>query len=202
MSKCRAFTFCNDNFCDQDLARLAGVECRYIMFGKRMEVGSTSICLQGYVYFKWPRSEASVRRMFEPWEVLPAYGGCKEHLSKIEKLDEVCERGSRPLAIITKRDSGYEKPEARRSATLKRYEEARKAAREGRFEEIPCDLYMRYNAAWHNIHAEQLAKQRMVLLPRPAIEKSVTFLDPRFENDVARFCEQNDRYKTPEKFGF
>lgn len=146
MSRSRNYCFTLNNYTDLEVADLARAECKWLGYGK--EVGENlTPHLQGLVCFATMKSLAQVKK-------LPGFA--RAHLEKMrgsfEQAKTYCakdgqfeERGEPPMTQGQKGD-----------ANVERFDDARKAAEEGRFEDIPSDIYMRMDNACHRIHARAI----------------------------------------------
>jgi len=127
------FTFNNypaefscDDALDSWLQRLAS---KYAIAGREIGVSGTPH-LQGYVQFSNPRSFTSVRKLLTGCHVEPAKGTAQQSRKYCSKDGSFRELGSCP------EDPG--------NREIKRWEDARSLAKEGKFDEIPADIYVRY----------------------------------------------------------
>lgn len=143
-SKARAFCFTLNNYTAQHEQALKDLDCQYIVFGH--EVGEQGTPhLQGYVYFTNPRSVVAVRKLF-PWHVEVAKGDADQNRDYCTKDDDFYEKGVKP---ISNNQKGVNERE--------RFRVARAAAAEGRFADVPDDIYIRYYGAIKRIRQEDAA---------------------------------------------
>lgn len=116
------------------------LECKYIIYGK--EVASTGTPhLQGFVSFENQMTlKAAIKR-------LP---GCHVEVAVCpEKAIEYCKKDG----DFTERGRYLTKEEKGKKERL-RWDEARELAKEGRFEEIQSEMYIRYRSTLQNIYRE------------------------------------------------
>lgn len=121
----RHYCFTLNNYTSADIEYLSTVACCYIIYGK--EVGESGTPhLQGYVRFdnavampKWP-----MKPHFEPAKTVD------QAIAYCQKDGDIYERGTRPATQAEKGDKGKV-----------RNAEIWKAAKEGRFEDVPFGLY-------------------------------------------------------------
>lgn len=139
MSKHRAFTYTHNNYPDTQLQD--NLECKYIIYGK--EVGESGTPhLQGFVFFEHPiRLSAAIKKL--PGCHVEVAIAPEAAIEYCKKDGNFTERGIPPMSQKRKGECNAE-----------RYEQARKLARQGNFEEIPADIYIRYRTTLHAIHAE------------------------------------------------
>jgi len=132
---------------------------QYLVFGR--EVGEEGTPhLQGFVSFSerktlsWLKSNFSERAHFKPADGTP------------QQASDYCKKGNPPFTVKNPDpDADFwedgEVPESRGAAggkrQIERYDEARQAAKEGRFDDIPSDLYIRHRTSFHAIRGEQSA---------------------------------------------
>lgn len=140
MSRSRNFTFTHNNY--ENTVLEDSVECKYIIYGKEVAPTTGTPHLQGFVSFETLKSVKQVRALF--------VGSHVEVAKTIDQAIEYCkkegdwtERGQPPLT-----------PKEKGAKEKLRWEEARQLAREGRFEEIQSEMYIRYRSTLHAIHNE------------------------------------------------
>lgn len=148
MTKYRSFCFTYNNYPDELkdddpldawLHRLGGI---YAIAGREVAPGTGTPHLQGYVRFKNTRVVTTVRTLLTGCHVDPARGTpsqCRKYCSKEGKYREV---GEIPV------DSGEKERE--------RWTTALRAAKEGRFDDVPADIYIRYVGNLHRIRRDVL----------------------------------------------
>lgn len=128
MPKSRSYCFTINNYGEDDLEQLEQIECTYIVYGN--EVGDSGTPhLQGYVRFKNARQFGSVSKDFPRAHLEIARGSPKQNRDYCTKSGEFIERGEFPD------DGGL--------CEKQRWEDARKSAKEGKFDDIPADIYLR-----------------------------------------------------------
>lgn len=141
MSSSRNWCFTLNNYTAEDEARLASLSCKYIVYGR--EVGESGTPhLQGYVEFNKGRKFEKVKSLLGDSVHLEMRRGTSKEASDYCKKDgNFFEQG----VISKSADGGDEK---------KRWEDARVAAMEGRFNDIPADLYCRYMGNFKKIRLD------------------------------------------------
>lgn len=165
--RARFWTFTYNNYPEEAISKLLGFEWQYVGFAK--EVGKKGTPhLQGCFYFKNQRTWGAINNklqkigvaigFFEPAKGTPtqAIGYWKtpeqthpERGKKNPREEDVYEAGVPPKDPA---DGG--------SAEQQRWEDARTAAKEGRLDDIPAELYSRYYRTW-----KEIAKDHMVEPP-------------------------------------
>jgi len=147
MSKARDYCFTLNNYTDAHIQALEDLDCVYIVYGK--EVGESGTPhLQGYVRWASPRTfNATKTAMPDGTHIERKKGTCKQAIDYCKKDGDVYERGDPPM---TQEEKG--------AANKRRYAEALDAAKEGRFDDIPEDLYTRHYQTYKKIREDYLPK--------------------------------------------
>jgi len=120
--------FNDDPALDAWLNRLGGKFC---VAGRELAPGTGTPHLQGYIEFANPRSIANIRKLLTGCHVEPARGTpsqCRTYCTKDGNFVEV---GEPPAEDAGPREK-------------QRWDDARALAKEGKFDEIPSDIYIRY----------------------------------------------------------
>lgn len=148
MTKHRAYIFTwnnypNDYRDDDPLDTwLHGLRCVYAVAGREVAPGTGTPHLQGYCRWKNPRSITAVRTLLAGCHVEPAKGTptqCRTYCTKDDSFREV---GTIPV------DPG--------DAEKERWQDALLAAKEGRFDDVAPDIYIRYVGNLHRIRRDVL----------------------------------------------
>lgn len=143
MSRSRNFVFTLNNYTDAHLEQLASIECKYLGFGK--EIGEKlTIHLQGVIVFETLKSLKQAIKLLKGAHVEVMKGNLEQAISYCQKEGDYAERGERPK-------SQKERGQAGKEAEQERWDLARRAAVEGRFDDIPSDIYIRHDTALHRI---------------------------------------------------
>lgn len=130
----------DDHALDAWLHQLGGI---YAVAGREISPTTGTPHLQGYVAFANPRSLASIRKLLVGCHVEPARGTpqqCRQYCIKDESFREL----------------GDPPPEDPGTREKQRWENARALAKEGRFDDIPADIYVRYIGNLHRIYRDTL----------------------------------------------
>lgn len=138
MSRSRNFTFTHNNYPNTELED--ALECKYIIYGKEVGASGTPH-LQGFVSFDNATTLKSVIKKLPGCHVEVAIAP-DAAIEYCKKDGDFTERGS----FLTSKQKGEKE--------RLRWDEARQLAKEGRFEEIQSELYMRYRNTIHAIYAE------------------------------------------------
>lgn len=149
MSKARGFCFTLNNYTEDDETEALGLwwpdGVQYVVVGK--EVGKCGTPhLQGFIRFHSPRTLNSMMNSFfsgrAHWE--GQRGTCTQAATYCKKDGDFFEWGDCPKDQAQKGDAERE-----------RWELARALAREGKFLEIPTDIYVRNMSAWQRIYLQE-----------------------------------------------
>nr|QUS52598.1 replication protein A [Mute swan feces associated circular virus 5] len=148
MAKYRSYIFTYNNYPDELNTDdpldtwLHGLGGLYAVAGREISPTTQTPHLQGYVRWKNPRSITTVRALLTGCHVEPAKGTpvqCRTYCIKDQKYREC---GTPPV------DPG--------DAEKLRWSDALSAAKAGRFDEIPADIYIRYVGNLHRIRRDTL----------------------------------------------
>lgn len=130
----------NDEHLDAWLASLNG---SYAVAGRERAPGTGTPHLQGFISFRNARTFSALRTLLPGCHVESANGSveqCREYCTKDGNFRECGNAPKNP----GKRE-------------IQRWEHARTLAKEGKFDEIPADIYVRYIGNLHRIHRENMA---------------------------------------------
>jgi len=129
----------SDDALDAWLNRLGGV---YAIAGREVAPATSTRHLQGFVSFKHARILSGVRRIIPGAHLEPANGTPAQSRTYCSKDASFRECGDIP------QDPGNREKQ--------RWEDARTMAKEGRFDDIPADIYVRYIGNLHRIYRDHL----------------------------------------------
>ena len=141
--RCRAknWVFTLNNYTPEEENRLKELECEWMVFGhEHLEDGTPH--LQGAFSFKGKRDQTALKKIFPRLHLEVMHGSpqdSKTYCTK-EDMNGYFEKGIIPV-------SGGQK-------NKKRWEEAYEAAKEGRFDDIPRDMYLCHDRAFHRVYEE------------------------------------------------
>ena len=141
--RCQAKNWCFtlNNYTPEEENRLKELDCEYMIFGhEHLEDGTPH--LQGAMCFKGKRDQKALKKLFPRMHLEVMKGSVQASKDYCTKEDETgyFEKGIIPV-------SGGQK-------NKKRWEEAYQAALEGRFDDIPRDMYLCHDRAFHRVYEE------------------------------------------------
>lgn len=136
-----AFTINNPADTDEELIRNSGAQ--YYVFGREIGKENGTPHLQGYLYYKSQKAFKPLKKMIPRAHWEPRKGSHEQLRDYCMKEGNYEEGGVPPK---TDTDRGQMEKQ--------RYADALVAAKEGRFEDIPADLYTRHYNTYKKIHKE------------------------------------------------
>lgn len=149
----RRWLFTLNNYTEEDLEHFKSLSdvVTYVIWGKEVGENGTPH-LQGYLELKTRRRMNGVKELLcERVHLEIARGTQEENKKYCSKQDtEFYERGE-PI-----RDGG--------SYQVQRWEAARQAAKEGKVDEIPADIYLRYKRTFDELAKESLRARRIEIV--------------------------------------
>jgi len=142
------------NWSEDDIQTLRDIveyECpKYMIWGKEICPTTGTPHLQGYIYFESARTFSSVLKKFG--DIHPnmrkADGTGEQNRVYCSKEGDFEEHGEVPK----------DPKEGGKTKNLARWEDAREAAKKGKWDDIPADIYLRCYGTVHRIHEENLVK--------------------------------------------
>ena len=144
--RCRAknWVFTINNYTPEVENRLKELECEWMVFGHEQGEEGTKH-LQGALCFKGKRDAKALGKLF-PWHLEVMHGSPQDSKTYCTKEDMTgyFEKGIMP-------ENGRKKGG---ESNKKRWEDAYDAAKEGRFDDIPRDLYLCHDRAFHRVYEE------------------------------------------------
>lgn len=153
-SRGKNWCFTINNYTTEDIACIAGWDVVYVIHGKETGESGTPH-LQGYVVVGKTARLTAMKKLHATahWEV--AKGSSEQNITYCSKDGNVIERGTRP---VTKSELG------KREKT--NWDDAKTAAKEGRLDDIPSEIYFRFYRT-----AKEIMKDHMV---KPADAEGLT----------------------------
>lgn len=135
------WVFTLNNYTDDDENRLKELECEWMIYGHEVAPETGTRHLQGAIAFKGKRDAKALGKLFK-WHLEVMHGSCQDSKTYCTKEDpqHYFEKGIIPIS--------------KGERTKKRWEEAYEAAIEGRFDDIPRDLYLCHDRAFHRVYEE------------------------------------------------
>lgn len=141
----RGWTFTVNNYNEDSEKLLQGLDVSYLIYGR--EVGESGTPhLQGYLFYKSARTFTSVKKKLpEGAHIEAALGNTLQNFNYCTKDGDFFEKGTRPL---TAKEKGTKEKT--------RFEDAFSAAKEGRLDDIPADIRVRYYRTWKTIQRDYM----------------------------------------------
>ena len=147
MSRGKRWCFTINNYTNEDILRLEHIDYEYIIYGKEQGEQEHTPHLQGFIILKNRKTFKSVKKIIgENAHIELARGTNQEASDYCKKDNDYVEKGELP-------------PERGRQggeAVKRKWEEAYNAAKEGDFDAIPPELYIRYRTSFKAIYQEEV----------------------------------------------
>lgn len=89
----RGWCFTINNYTDEDIDRLANLDCQYLVYGKEVAPTTGTCHLQGYVHFQGEKTLRTIQRL------LGSHGHYERRLGTIQEAIEYCKKDG----IVTER---------------------------------------------------------------------------------------------------
>lgn len=138
--RAKNWVFTINNYTEEIENRLKELECEWMVYGHEIGEQGTPH-LQGAISFKGRRDGKALGKLF-PWHIEIMRGSCQDSKTYCTKEDtNFFEKGTMP-------ESG----KVTKELNKKKWDEAYEAAKEGRFEDIPKDMWIRYQNSFRQIH--------------------------------------------------
>ena len=140
---------------EEEINRYKELDCQWIAISKEHEDDDKKTPhIHIAIVFEKKRRWSTIKKLFPRADVEPMNGSpqsCVTYMTKENPL--LYEKGERPEKDDRKKTSETNK---------KKWEDAYQAAKEGRFDDIPRDMYVRYDRAFHRVYDEN---QKDILTP-------------------------------------
>lgn len=150
----KRWCFTINNYTDDDIHRLDDIICQYIVYGEEIGSQEHTPHLQGFIYLTSNLRFNQVKKLLgENAHIELARGTNQEAADYCKKDGNFKERGTLPPE---RGASGGE-------ATKRKWEEAYHNAAIGNFDEIPCDLRIRYRSQLKAIYQEELNRNTIAI---------------------------------------
>lgn len=144
----KKWCFTLNNYTQEQEEHIKDIECEYMIFGHEIAPSTGTRHLQGFIYFSQRRTMKTVKKLIGCDQVhLEAAGGT------IQQNVDYCSKDHNDIFI--KGNQPEEQSTAGGNATKRKWEEAISAAREGRFDDIPPDLWIRYRKSFKDEYTEK-----------------------------------------------
>ena len=155
MSRGKRWCFTINNYTETDVARCERIDCDYIVFGKEVGEEEHTPHLQGFVVFKNRKTFNAVKKIIgENAHIEIARGTIKEASDYCKKDGNYYEKGQLPEEQQTRGGQ----------ATKRKWEEALNNAKQGKFDDIPPDIYIRYRNSLKAIYQEEVNKNTVEIM--------------------------------------
>lgn len=149
MARAKRWVFTLNNYTETEVEQLKQVECEYLVFGFEEAPETGTPHLQGFITFTTRKTMHTIKKLLNDRYYLSVSRGSVQEASEYcKKTGHFFEKGTPPP------ESGARGGQA----TKRKWEEALSAAREGRFDDIPPDLWIRYRNAWKQEYQEEVNK--------------------------------------------
>lgn len=147
MSRAKRWCFTINNYSQDTIQKLTGIDCLYLVFGKEEGEETHTPHLQGFIIFNQRKTFNTVKKILgDETHIEMSRGTVKEASDYCKKDGDFYEKGTLPEEQQTRGGQ----------ATKRKWEEALKAAKEGRFDDLPPDLYIRYRNSFKQIYQEEV----------------------------------------------
>lgn len=145
--KVRSWCFTLNNYAEEDVNVFRELECKYLICGREVCPTTGTRHLQGYIYFKNPRSFNGVREICDRAHWQKAKGNSEQNREYCTKEGDYFESGIIPM---TQKRKGEVEQE--------RWKDAWKKAKEGDLENIDSDIKFRYYRTCKDIARDHMVK--------------------------------------------
>ena len=159
MASSKRWCFTLNNWSEEEFKKVLNIVCIYRVVGK--EVGESGTPhLQGFIVFRSSQRLSAMKKLLERAHWEPARGSTDQASDYCKKEGNYVEDGLKPDA------SGRRAGISGGAAEKLRWDSAKEHARNGNFDEIPSDIYIKYYRT-----LKEIAKDNMV---KPADVDDVT----------------------------
>lgn len=156
------WVFTLNNYTEQDELRLRQVDCVWLIYGHETAPETGTQHIQGAICFKGKRDFNALQKLFK-WHIEVMHGTPQDSKTYCTKEDpNYFEKGEMPIS--------------KGKTTKKKWDEAYKAAVEGRFEDIPRDMWVRYKHSFQEIYTDHLHDPDMKDVTDDTIKKHFLWL--------------------------
>jgi len=150
IGRSRNWCFVVNNYSDSDIATIAAIPHTYCVMGKEIGPECGTPHLQGFLVFKNAKTLDQVVACFDPIHphVEACLGTAEQNIRYCTKDKDFMEFGVRPVSAVGKGQM-----------ERKRWDDARAAALEGRFEDIDSRILVPYIRNLEYIHRQHVSRQ-------------------------------------------
>lgn len=138
----RNWCFTWNNYPVDYVETLKSLSAKYVAWSEEVAPTTGTQHLQGFLCSKSPITLSALKKFLPHCHLEPMKGSLTSNEKYCSKQSELNEIGTRPLEP---KDGGL--------LEKQRHEDARTAAKEGRFDDIPADLYNRYMGNFHRMYS-------------------------------------------------
>lgn len=149
MSRNRNYCFTYNNYPDTSL--VDGIECKYIAYSHEVAPSTGTRHLQGYISFHTAKTVQAARRLLPGCHVVTMVGSIAQNDTYCSKVATLIHRGEKPISNDNKG-----------RAEKLRWQRARELAKEGNFDEIDADIYIRCYSTLKSIAKDHMKKPEPV----------------------------------------
>lgn len=132
-------------------------KCNYMVFGREVAPSTGTAHIQGYLQWTEPKKTSAFSKKFKAF-VEAARGSSTEASEYCKKEGNFTELGI--MTIIDKKAAQKNNSKKGGDKVKEIWDSARSAAKEGRFDDIPSDIYIRYQASIRRIYQENQPKPK------------------------------------------
>lgn len=149
-NRAKRWCFTLNNYTNEEEQKIQEANCEFLIYGhERGENGTPH--LQGYITFTTRKCFNTMKRLIgDRAHIEVARGSVMANIDYATKEDNE--------HYFIKGEAPKEASEKGAQATKRKWEDARQAAKEGRFEDIPSDLWIRYRNSWKTEYQEEVNK--------------------------------------------
>lgn len=147
----RGWCFTLNNYTEQQRQHILAIDSTYTIVGREVAATGTPH-LQGYIYFKSAKSFSSIKKKLgcNSIHIEAAKGSPEQAAEYCMKDGDFEEKGIIPLSQKRKGDK-----------EIARWNKARELAKEGKFDDIDGDIYMRCERTCKNLFNEENLKKQL-----------------------------------------
>lgn len=150
MSRSKYWCFTLNNYTNEEVDQLKAIDCQYLVFGYEVAPETHTPHLQGFICMTNRKTMVTMKKLLNDRYHFEMKRGTIQEASEYCKKDgNFFEKGSMPEEQGT--NGGQ--------ANKRRWEEARQAAKEGNFDAIPTDLWIKYRRSFKDEYHETVTKQ-------------------------------------------
>lgn len=135
-----------NNYTEEDVEAIKTIDSRYCILGFERGVSGTDH-IQGFIYFKNPRSFSSTMGLLPRAHIEIAKGTPQQNREYCSKSGNFVELGEMPVSSAQKGEK-----------EIQRWTDAKRACQENKIEEVPDDIFIRYYRTLKDIRKDYMKK--------------------------------------------